>query len=301
MLRIIGRLSLLLAVVALAMVVVSLLAGSAFAVEPQLTYVAEGTDKNTIWLVDVGRGLRAPLAVLDGQVDGLRWSPDGEQLYFSWRGARHGWRIARLIPGTGDLTFITSLDNTFWPDLSRDGRLIYQHYDEDDISQIFLMDMDTNQREMLYYGGLYERTARPVWSPIAPVIAYEAGLTVGTSDIRLMHVETRQITPLTGTDFAYIMPTWSPDGADIAYARYGASAANLWRLDVASRTPQPLTETVAFDLFPAWSPRGDRIAFISNREPDGQQRIYLINADGTALRLLHQDMQTRSAPAWRPR
>jgi len=52
------------------------------------------------------------------------------------------------------------------------------------------------------------------------------------------------------------------------------------------------------DTAPAWSPDGRRIAFTSTR--DGNAEIYVVDANGTALRRLTSDAADDFAPAWSP-
>jgi len=58
-----------------------------------------------------------------------------------------------------------------------------------------------------------------------------------------------------------------------------------------------LTRHASDDSFPAWSPDGKRIAFDSYR--DGQQRIYVMNPDGTGVTRLTNGRLDHK-PAWSP-
>ncbi len=116
---------------------------------------------------------------------------------------------------------------------------------------------------------------------------------------------------LTHGDLDY-NPTWSPDGAQIAFSRNG----NLWVIRI-SNDPQP----VASDLRQltkdpkecvwkiAWSPNGKQIAFDSQmgdltgsasyNDPSTTE-IYLINADGSNLRQLTDNQLIDAGPSWSP-
>ncbi len=50
--------------------------------------------------------------------------------------------------------------------------------------------------------------------------------------------------------------------------------------------------------WPSWSPDGSRIAFTSSR--DGNDEIYVMNADGSALTRLTNNSATDIEPAWSP-
>ncbi len=63
-------------------------------------------------------------------------------------------------------------------------------------------------------------------------------------------------------------------------------------------TPIRLTTDPASDFDPTWSPDGTHIAFRSQR--DGNDEIYVMNADGTCQRNLTNDSVYDWSPAWSP-
>jgi len=75
---------------------------------------------------------------------------------------------------------------------------------------------------------------------------------------------------------------------DVDTALQGAGAAAVIRL-----TTDPAT-----DFDPTWSPDGTRIAFRSQR--DGNDEIYVMNADGTCQINLTNDPADDWSPAWSP-
>lgn len=52
------------------------------------------------------------------------------------------------------------------------------------------------------------------------------------------------------------------------------------------------------DRAPSWSPNGKRIAFVSDRE--GDDRLYVVNANGGEPRVLAEDAVAEFAPQWSP-
>ena len=62
--------------------------------------------------------------------------------------------------------------------------------------------------------------------------------------------------------------------------------------------PVRLTHDLASDTAPTWSPDGKQIAFTSNRE--GQEAIFVMNADGSGVRRIHNGLLVSNGPNWQP-
>lgn len=93
-------------------------------------------------------------------------------------------------------------------------------------------------------------------------------------------------------------PRISPDGTQIVYTRGWVDKVNdrrssgLWIMNADGTKPRSLTN----GSNAIWSPDGTRIAFNSDRE--GIPQVYVMNADGTALRRLSDVWG--EYPAWSP-
>jgi Tol biopolymer transport system component len=88
-------------------------------------------------------------------------------------------------------------------------------------------------------------------------------------------------------------------GTAIAYADTSTGNAEIYTIGTTGNsTATRLTFHPAADVEPAWSPDGARIAFRSDR--DGDEEIYVMNADGSnPVRLTSQPGEDRN-PAWSP-
>jgi eukaryotic-like serine/threonine-protein kinase len=60
--------------------------------------------------------------------------------------------------------------------------------------------------------------------------------------------------------------------------------------------PAQLTHDLASDRVPTWSPDGKQIAFTSNRE--GQEAIFVMNADGSGVRRIHNGLPVSNGASW---
>ena len=102
-------------------------------------------------------------------------------------------------------------------------------------------------------------------------------------------------TPVNGT-----YPTWSPDGAQVAFASVNPSN-DLSNIFVMNNDGTGLTQltTSNFDTQPAWSRDGSMIAFASHRE-NGLWQIFTMNADGTNQTNISNSPANDTEPSWSP-
>ncbi len=95
--------------------------------------------------------------------------------------------------------------------------------------------------------------------------------------------------------------SWSPDGSRIAFtARGGGLEIRMLNAQGSSQVV-PLWKDQGKDqhyFMPAWSPDGKRIAFVSRR--DGNEEIYVIDADGANPKRLTHNAAADLWPAWSP-
>jgi len=81
-----------------------------------------------------------------------------------------------------------------------------------------------------------------------------------------------------------LMPTWSPDCTQIAFAREEGGNWDIYVINPDGSGRSRLTSDGAIEFAPVWSPAGDLIAFLSNR--DGSWAIWAMDPDGQNARKL---------------
>jgi Tol biopolymer transport system component len=133
------------------------------------------------------------------------------------------------------------------------------------------------------------------WSPTGARIAIIDG-----SRLSILDVDSESTTELARvTGDVTSPPVWSPDGTRLAY---GARGGKLVSVDVESGEPSVVAELPGHDLDSMdeieWSPDEARFAIFNDTEP-GLGRLYLVNADGSDVRVLLDDVDF-AGMAWSP-
>jgi len=95
----------------------------------------------------------------------------------------------------------------------------------------------------------------------------------------------------------WLSPDVSPNGRTIAFDMVG----DIWVVPIDGGEARALTRAsgIALNFHAAFSPDGSKIAFISDR--DGQENIWVMNADGANAKKISNQREKRMAlPAWTP-
>jgi len=101
-----------------------------------------------------------------------------------------------------------------------------------------------------------------------------------------------------GSGFAGMRrPSFAPDGSRIVFSIPVPTGQEIATVNNQGQDRKSLTST-ALNSWPAYSPDGKYIAFGSNR--DGDYEIYVMNADGSAIRRLTHSPGLDARPAWSP-
>ena len=271
----------------------------------RISYIVRAAD-NTAGLRIWYPSLRI-VTLIPGVVRDPSWSPDGMHVVYQ--------RVARL-GGTEHLLPAASRDPDFevrWSEpfaaFSKDGtRLLYSQYQPAKSAGIGLdtssagdtsieiMNADGTAKRTLFYRDGFSAFSG-AWSPAGNEIALSVGRYFRAAG--LPPAQIALIKP-DGSDFRLIVddelnngfPTWSPDGARLAYKR----GNQLVIMSLADRKVTPLTDGTYYDNFPQWSPTGDSIMFTSYR--DGDFELYTIRPDGTGLRRLTDAPGNDAHSAW---
>jgi Tol biopolymer transport system component len=204
--------------------------------------------------------------------------------------------------GSG-LTKLTSHPgNDFDPAWSPDGTRIAFRSERDGNNEIYVMNADgSSPRNVSNYPG---DDWGPAWSPDGSRIAFNSTRDGPDLHLHLVRPDGSGVERI-GGDIWVEYPAWSPDGRKIAFMAQtweGGGNYEVYVMRAGGSGVKRLTNAPGTDGFPAWSPDGKRIAFTSEREDPGRHglgtRVYVMNADGSALRKLTKIHCTY--PDWAP-
>ena len=127
----------------------------------------------------------------------------------------------------------------------------------------------------------------------------------GNLDIYVMDVDGRNQRRVTVHPARDWLPTWSPDGAKIAFVSNRNNAnkdhTQIWVIDADGKNPIRLTDGLV-DTYPDWSPDGTKIVYDAHLVPEGHDLapggITVMDADGTNKRLVKNARGLH--PTWSP-
>lgn len=133
----------------------------------------------------------------------------------------------------------------------------------------------------------------PTFSPDGQRIAFVAGLNNSSGHLIIMNQDGTNISPTSITSANF--PDWSPDGSKILYTSPWGSPSGIFTNDLNTGEIIKIKSGV-MGAIASWSPDGQKIAF--SMKVDGNEEIYLINADRTGLTRLTNNSYNDSSPTW---
>jgi TolB protein len=95
-------------------------------------------------------------------------------------------------------------------------------------------------------------------------------------------------------------PSWSPDGQSLVFIRRNMEMdpyGDILVIGADGKNSHQLTKSIRAN-WPSWSPDGRRIAFLGSLPNGNNSGLYLMNADGSGLEFLNDNLD--SPPSWSP-
>jgi len=137
---------------------------------------------------------------------------------------------------------------------------------------------------------LAEGGRSPAWSPNGKKIAY-----IYEESLYLMNSDGSDKRELENDLYEY-PPIWSPSGDNMLYLGHSDLAGwDLFRIDANGENKTSLCGTTTKPHHASWSPDGQKIAFTTYHAT-----LSVMNADGTNLHTVLNDVNTWQTPRWSP-
>ena len=217
-----------------------------------------------VYTVPVSGGKASQVSPLEALAGIPRWSPDGERIFFRWKGGGLG-----SVPGDGgEVRVHPALKDprktgffTIYPgagnSVSPDGKsVVFSAGTATAGPNIYTIPVEGGEPKQITSGGRY-----PCWSPDGKTIAYfskKADAAAGT--LNLVPVddgESREVCRVQDIR-AHDDLSWSPDGQKIAFVSRG----KIWVVSAEGGEPVEVkTDVDAHAGTLDWSPDGRKIAF----------------------------------------
>jgi Tol biopolymer transport system component len=136
-------------------------------------------------------------------------------------------------------------------------------------------------------------------------IAFSSTRTDGANaEIFVMKADGSDQTQVTNDPGSDVDPTWSPDGASLAFTRVALAGGmvgpgTIWSVAPAGTDARRLTAgVVGADTTPSWSPDGTRIAFTRTAADTRKTDVWVMDANGGTRRRLTRSAGFDGYPAW---
>ena len=230
-----------------------------------------------------------PFSSFPGQENWPVFSPDGNQIAFTWDGATgDNFDVYVKLVDAGEplrLTTHPGIDNS--PAWSPDGKHIaFTRFYKGQNAIYTISALGGSERKLLQLGlesGWNGRDPMVVWSPDGRYLAFpDKSSLEETPSIFLLSVdslEKRRLTTAPAQYFGDWFPAFSPDGKTLAFTRWShQGVGDIYLASVEGVEPRRLTFNSAWISGLDWTPDGRSIVFSESR--GGRLRLWRISASG---------------------
>lgn len=206
------------------------------------------------------------------------------------------WQIFSLDLSSGARTRLTrSPADDITPSVSPDGSWIVFQSTRSGSAAVWRMRADGSGVERLTDAGL--ECFDPCWGRESAFILYSSRRS-GRDNIFALELATRRERQITDSFWSSILPSISPDGSAIVFAR-NKLGWDIFRMNADGSGVTDLTSKGG-NCRPDWSPDGKRIAFVSD-VADGKGDVWTMDAYGeNKARVTPGDDSYDYNPAWSP-
>ncbi len=262
----------------------------------EIAYASKTSRDGEIYLTDRAGKRSIMITDREGNDGYAAWSPDGKRIAcYAYHDGRKTWSIHTMNTDGSNRKRLTHSKNK-WdsaPAWSPDGKKIafgraYRDMEGDWQHEVWIMNADgSDQKQLKPLDG-----GAPSFTPEGKIVYHS---TPNASEIFIADQDGSNKRQLTSNEAEEWHPEVSPDGKEIVFMSDRDGNHEIYVMNIDGSNPRRLTNNEVRDSTPTWSPDGSQILFTSS-EPDGEERnLYLMNRDGTELRML---IENAGAPAW---
>lgn len=183
--------------------------------------------------------------------------------------------------GFGEKLVLRSKQPIMSPSWSPDGRKLAYVSFENRVSQIYIQDLYTQQRELI---TSYPRiNGSPSWSPDGTQLALVLSKD-GQPEIYTLNIKTKALKRLTNNRVIDTEPNWTPDGKSIIFSSGRGGRPQIYQLSLTTGKTKRLSWEGEMNLGGTVTPDGDNLVLVSRQ--NGNYMISVQDLDSGELRTL---------------
>ena len=261
--------------------------------EEQIAYITFENEQYVVWTMPLrGNGSPKQIVSLSDEIRNTVWHSDGKRILYS---AIIGgiFQIFAADAGGSPAQITFGGKDAFALDVSGDGaKILYGSSKEE--SDVWGVNVEKGE-EFSFASDINSE----LWANVAPdgkTVAYQSIKNLSQGDKISNGAILTKPTDSDAPTFQIVangsLPTWSPNGKQLAFMRVTGETHNLWTIKSVGGEEKQLTTdglpSVEYTVLPynrtqtssfSWSPDNRKIAYISDHS--GQRNIWLVDADGS--------------------
>src|SRR5215472_4706330 len=235
-----------------------------------------------------------PLTTLPGWADFPAISPDGSRVVFEWTGEQQFAAFDLYVKTIGNENLLRLTHDPavhLAPTWSPDGKQIaFQRVAKDSRGIYVVPAQGGDVRKLRSTNASFDRSMHISWSPDGKTIAFaDSPFPGGHKRLQLLSFETLQSTPIEHDDKCVeeVLPAFSPDGKQLAYACYLASHEGEFGLSIATadgHAPRIVKESAGWLRGLEWEADGKTLIFTEFHSGEGQTVLREFNIANDSVR-----------------
>jgi Tol biopolymer transport system component/DNA-binding winged helix-turn-helix (wHTH) protein len=235
-----------------------------------------------------------PLTALAGWADFPAISPEGTRVAFEWTGEQEFTSFDLYVKTLGNENLLRLTSDPavhIAPTWSPDGtQIAFQRVSKQGGGIYVVPAQGGTVRELRSTNASFDRSMHVSWSPDGKTIAFaDSPFPGGHKRLQLLSLETLQSTPIEHDEKCVeeVLPAYSPDGKQLAYACSLASRAGEFGLSVVTaegRAPRMIKETSGWLKGLEWQADGKTLIFTENHTGEDHAFLRELNIENGSVR-----------------